>query len=144
MKTLNYLITLLCLAGLAMVANPLHAITVKATLIEASNEAAAPDERLKDYTPNLKRIFRYDSFRLIDSGSTEVGVPGAGAIGINGQQIKFNTAPAEKGRVRLSIDWRQGKRQIMQTTVSASSSSPTALGGPSTENGKLILVLEYE
>lgn len=144
MKTLNYLITLFCITGLAMVASPAHAITVKATLIEASNAAAAPDERLKDYTPNLKRIFRYKSFRLIDSGSTKVNVPGAGAIGVNGHQIKFNTEPSQQGRIRMAIDWRQGKRQLMQTTVSAARSTPTALGGPSTEGGKLILVLEYE
>lgn len=145
MKTLAYLLTLLSLIGMTMASAPkAQAITMQATLIEASNQAAQPDPHLKDYTPNLQRIFRYNSYRMISRNTTKCDVPGAGAISVAGHHIKFNTQPADGNRVRLAIDWVQGKKLLMKTTVTANRAQPTVLGGPSTDNGKLILVLEYE
>jgi len=118
-------------------------VRLKAVMILASNRVAPPDSRLQHLESKLRRVFGFQHYKHHGSGSTSVTLPGDSRIDLGGGHIlKLSAAKAEKNRVRVNVKWLRGKKSLLQTTVVMKKGSPTILGGPSHENGTLLIALQ--
>lgn len=113
-------------------------VSIKGTLILASNEGSGIDSAIKRYQPQLRRL-GFSSYRVIGGGETRIRVPGDGSINLGkgfATQIKASAAPGR--RIPVNIKWMEGRKTLIHT----SGSLPLVLGGPSYRNGHLILILD--
>lgn len=120
-----------------------ESITVKATLVAASQQEGQSDASLKGYLPGLKRSFNYKTFRKVSGPAVKLDVPGKATVSIGKDSLGLEASSAGAGQVRLGVDWRRGKKQILRTTVVAKKSKPAVFGGPTVDGEKMILLLEY-
>ncbi len=101
---------------------------VRALLVIASKQPGPADGRLASFEPTLRRILRFESFRLIGEGSTNLAVPGQSKIGLsNGHALEL-TSDGKPGH--LGVKWQSGGRSLMNTGLSLRPGIPAVLGGP--------------
>ena len=145
-RSIYFLATLF--AALALIASPkseAQQANVSATLIFASNQGNSFDPALKAYESNLKRLFKYSSYKSQGRSVAQINLPGNSTINLgSGHKLTLNAQAGDKGKIRLSARWSDGRRNLINTTINMSKGSPAILGGPSApaQNGNLILVLE--
>lgn len=129
MKTILRL-TLLLAAASALwgTARADHA-AVEALLITATNERGRTDAELAPYEATLKRILRFDTFRLIGSATTG---PGGGRVSLGAGHVLELEADADDGRtIHTKVRWTAGGRNVMNTGLVLRAGVPAVLGGPS-------------
>jgi len=147
MKTRSIYLLAALFATLALFASPkseAQQANVSATLILASSQGDGMDPALKAYESNLKRIFKYKSYKLQGRSGTKISLPGESSINLgSGHKLTLSAAASGGGKIRLSIRWSDGRRALINTTINMTKGVPTLLGGPSapSQNGNLILVL---
>lgn len=133
MKTIRLILLLASLAGLATFARAAESVTVRGLLIAASQEPGESDPRLSSYVANLKRIGRFESFRLLGDESATVPVPGSGTLGFGGQTVRLTTEGGG-GKAELRARWGSVDQQLVNST--------TVIIGPSTgRKGESYVVL---
>ena len=118
--------------------------SVSATLIFASSQGESIDPALKAYEGNLKRLFKYNSYRLQGRSNANLSIPGKSTISLGtGHRVELNAQPSDGSKVRLSVKWSDSRRMLLNTTFNQGRGKPLILGGPSapSQNGNLILVL---
>ena len=140
MKTIRLLVSLLALACLIPTARAANGVTVHGLLISASNESGESDQRLSAYVPNLKRILRFESFRLLGEDSASFGVPANGTLDLGGgHRVELTSESSDGKTVLLKVRWAAGNvrhEYVLQRGV------PTILGGPSTgKKGEMYAVI---
>ena len=147
MKTRSIYFLATLFAALALFASPdskAQQANISATLILASNQGDSFDPALKAFESNLKRLFKYTSYKLQGRSNARLSLPGDSTINIgSGHKLTLNAQAGDKGKVRLSVRWSDGRRNLISTTINMAKGSPAILGGPSApaQNGNLILVL---
>ncbi len=117
---------------------------VDATLIFASSQGESIDPALKAYEGNLKRLFKYSSYKLQGRSSANLGIPGKSTINLgSGHKVELSAQPSDGKKIRLSVKWSDSRRMLFNTTINQDRGKPLILGGPSapSQNGNLILVL---
>lgn len=134
----------LLLAGLLLVVSPLAAaerLDLTAMLVTASREPGPSDPRLKPYEATLRRILRFESFRLQGQGRAALAVPGEGQLSLgSGHQLRVETEPG--GGARVQVEWREGGRSLMRTGLVLRPGVPAVLGGPGTgQSGEVFAVI---
>lgn len=134
------LFALLVFAGLFVPAQA-SAAEFSALLVTASKSAGPSDARLKPYEATLKRILRFESFRLVGEGSTEINGSGKGRISLGGgHQLQLELAGANASRVDAT--WQQGDRALMKTGLTLRPGVPAVLGGPGTgKDGEVYAII---
>lgn len=133
MKTIRLILLLASLAGLATFARAAESVTVRGLLIAASQEPGESDPRLASYVANLKRIGRFESFRLLGDESATLPVPGTAALAFNGQTVRLATEGGGNKPV-LRAHWGSVNQQLVNST--------TVIIGPSTgRKGESYIVL---
>lgn len=107
---------------------------VRALLVIASNQPGGSDSRLSAYEPTLRRILRFESYRLVGEGSASVAPAGKASIRLGqGHSLALENQRADgRGGSRLQLGWQQGGRSLMNTGVALRPGVPAVLGGPST------------
>ena len=106
---------------------------VRALLVTASKEAGTSDPSLAEFEPTLRRILRFESFRLAGEGSAAVSTPGQANIGLSrGQALAITAEKSDARGVHLRIDWQDKGRSLMTTGLVLRPGVPAVLGGPST------------
>lgn len=118
--------------------------SVNATLIFASSQGESIDPALKAYEGNLKRLFKYSSYKLQGRSSTNLNIPGKSTISLgSGHKVELSAQPSDGKKIRLSVKWSDSRRMLFNTTINQDRGKPLILGGPSapSQNGNLILVL---
>lgn len=108
---------------------------VRALLVLASNEKGASDGRLAAYEPTLRRILRFESYKLVGEGAAALS--GAGKTGVKlgrGHVVELEPEKPEGKGVRLKVNWLDGGRSLMNTGLALRPGVPAVLGGPA--NGK--------
>src|SRR3954470_7469419 len=106
---------------------------VRALLVIASGKKGESDARLSAYEPTLRRMLRFDSYRLAGEGSGDVTSSGKTSVNLGrGHSLALEKQKTEKGGIRLQISWEEGGRMLMNTGVSPQPGVPIVLGGPST------------
>lgn len=137
---MSKLIPLLLLALLAPAAG--LAATFEAILVVASKQAGPSDPRLAPYEANLKRILRFESFRLAGQGETDIDIPGTGTINLgSGQSLALTAGGDPKAGTRVQIKWRQGQRLLMDTGLVLRPGVPAVLGGPAKDKQAVYAVI---
>jgi hypothetical protein len=123
MKTIRLILLLASLAGLATFALAADGVSVRGLLIAASQEPGESDPRLASYVANLKRIGRFESFRLLGDDSASLSVPGNAELSFGGQSVRLTTEGGG-GRAVLRARWGSVDQQLVNST--------TMIVGPST------------
>lgn len=129
---LMFLAVLLAVPRLAAAADggPAH---VRALLVVASNQRGETDGRLSAYEPTLRRLLRFESYRLAAEGSANVASSGKASVNLaRGHSLELSLEKSEGKTVRLQVAWRDGGRSLMNTGLVLQPGVPAVLGGPST------------
>lgn len=136
---LMFLATLLVLPRFAVAADGGHT-RVRALLVVASNQKGESDASISAYVPTLRRILRFESFRLAGEGSADVPAPGKAAVNLgSGHSLDLESA-AKGGSLR--VNWKQGGRSLMNTGLSLNAGVPAVLGGrPADKEGEVWTVI---
>lgn len=117
--------------GTAGAAEGAHA-NVRALLVIASNQHGASDTRLADYEPTLRRILRFESYRLAGEGSAHLAVPGSAGVSLGrGHALELGCEASDAKGVHLRVRWQDGSRSLMNTGLVLRPGVPAVLGGPS-------------
>ncbi|HRE81022.1 MAG TPA: hypothetical protein PLN52_08235 [Opitutaceae bacterium] len=136
---LTFLLLTVAIFGGFVLPNRAEAAQFSALLVTASKSPGPSDSRLKPYEATLRRILRFESFRLVGQGSTELNVPGKGRISLGGgHHLQLD---ATEGN-RVDAVWLQGDRTLMRTGLSLRGGVPAVLGGPGTgKDGEVYAVI---
>lgn len=109
---------------------------VRALLViasKSSGERGRSDDRLAEYEPTLRRILRFESFRLAGEGSANVPPTGRAIARLaRGHLLELEQQPSDRGGIQLRVRWQEGARVLMGTVLSFQPGVPVVLGGPST------------
>ncbi len=137
MKTIRLILLLASLAGLALFARAAESVHVRGILIAASSEPGESDPRLSAYVPNLKRILRSESFRMLGEDSASLGVPASDNLSVGGQTVQLSTESADGKTVLLRARWGS----VRQDYVVQRGGGTTLLIGPAGRKGEVQAVL---
>ncbi|HRE05845.1 MAG TPA: hypothetical protein PKX00_09570 [Opitutaceae bacterium] len=112
------------------------AIELSALLVSASKEPGASDPRLKPYEATLRRILRFESFKLVGQGQTSLQPPGKGNVSLGaGHSLQIEAESNAGGSERVQVSWQQGGRTLMRSGLVLRPGVPAVLGGPGTGEG---------
>jgi hypothetical protein len=121
---------------------------VRALLVIASSQKGESDARLSAYEPTMRRVLRFESYRLVGEGSANLASPGKASVNLGrGHSLALETPKSEGGgAVRLQVTWQEGSRSLMNMGLVLLPGKPAVLGGPSSgkegEVWAVILVAE--
>jgi len=129
------------------VASESRTSSVRAILIVASNQVGESDARLASYEPTLRRILRFESYRLVGEDSSRIAVPGRGRISLgNGHSVDLDLEPGEGRSLRARVRWAGNNRTLINLGHTLAPGRPAVLAGPSTGKGDevwgVIIVVE--
>ena len=134
MKTIRLVLFLGLLASLSVVGAPARGgerTTIQAILVSASNDKGATDRRLAAYEPTLRRILRFESYRVLGEGSAAIAVPAKGTVSLgNGHRLELETEAADGKSIRVRVNWTVGRDSLMNTALALRPGVPAVLGGP--------------
>jgi hypothetical protein len=117
-------------------------VSIKGTMILASNSPGKSDPRLRPYESKLRRLFKFEQYRFLGEGQSMVAIPGETSLSLGGGfRLEVQASAAGKGRIRAQVGWTRGKTRLIRTTVVMQKGTPTILGGPAHEGGNLIVIL---
>ena len=133
MKTIRLILLLAGFAGLLSLGRAADGVTVRGLLIAASQEPGESDPRLGSYVAHLKRIGRFESFRLLGEDSATIAVPGNGTLSMGGQTVQLTTE-GEGGKSELRARWGSVNQQIVNSTT-------VIIGGSTGRKGEAYVVL---
>ncbi len=138
----------LCLAlfmGISLCATQAEAakVSLRGTMILASNEKGPNDPKVKRFEGKLRRLFKFGHYRHYGAGGTSIDMPGKASFSLgNGFRMQVEVSPAAKNKIRTGVRWTKGKTTLINTVLVMQKGVPTVLGGPSHEGGNLIVILE--
>ncbi len=131
-----YLLLVALVAGLAGARAADGHGTVRAMLVLASNQKGATDGRLADYEPTLRRILRFESYKLVGEGAAALGGAGRGSVKLGrGHTLELAAEKSDGKGVRLKVNWQDGGRSLMNTGLVLRPGVPAVLGGPASGKG---------
>lgn len=142
-----FVISLLAIACLLSTAAGSRAepVTIQATLILASNDAAPLDSRLDKIEYKLRRIFGFEYYRHYGQGAAVLNLPGQSTVDLgHGFRLSISTDSSKDDKIRTSVQWYRGDEMVLNTTVGMKRGVPVILGGISHEGGTLIVTLVAE
>lgn len=103
---------------------------VRALLVIASKQPGDSDRRLAFYEPTLRRILRFESFRLAGEGRADLAATGKATINLgHGHALEI---VSEGGASHFTINWMVDQQTLMNTGLTLRPGVPAVLGGPST------------
>jgi hypothetical protein len=149
MKITTLLLATACLLGLvspsplsaAPTAAPATSTTVKALLVIASKSAGKTDPRLAAYEDTLRRVLRFESFRLVGQNSADISIPGTQSLPLGDEQrLEIKTESSETNR-RLQVSWFEGQTSHMKTGLVLRPGTPAVLGGPAHGEGEVYAII---
>ncbi len=117
-------------------------LSIKGVMILASNDSTETDPSLRAYEKNLRRLFRFKSYKRYGSGNTRLNLPGKSTMSMGrGHQVEVDAKPINQQKSRISIRWLRDGRSQINTTLVMTRGKPAVLGGPSVKGGNLILII---
>jgi len=134
LKLLTTLLLAALFIGSRAAAPAAEAGHVRAFLVLASNERGASDARLAPYEPTLRRILRFESYKLAGEGSASLAGGKAGVKLGRGHSLDLEPEKSDGKGVRLKVNWQDSGRSLMNTGLVLRPGVPAVLGGPA--NGK--------
>lgn len=134
LKLLNYILlaaALVLAVRMPVVAAEGGRASVRAILVLASNQKGGSDARLSAYEPTLRRILRFESYKLAGEGSAAVAGGGKSSVRLGrGHSLELEAEKGDGKGVRLKVNWQDGGRSLMNTGLVLRPGVPAVLGGP--------------
>jgi hypothetical protein len=116
-------------------------VSFQATLILASQDPAPLDPRLDRITYKLRRIFKFEYYRLLGEGEGSVALPGELSVAMGeGHRLQIR-AEGKDGGTRAEVRWFKGDTPMLSTAATVKGDAPVILGGVPHEGGTLIVTL---
>ena len=133
MKTICLALCFAALCGLTLPVCAAERTSLQGILISASNEAGQTDRRLAEYEPTLRKILRFESYRLLGEDSTSLSMPATGSLSLgDGHQLEVSRESSDGKSIHVKVRWTAGGRTLMNTGLVLRPGVPAVLGGPST------------
>jgi hypothetical protein len=128
--------------GLLLAGWTAQAAEIEVRLVRASNQSEAPDEKLKDLEPKLRKVFgfrRYEQIGLKQEKLSEEGrvsiYPGEGFT------VFVQSMSLAPDRHQLEVELFSGKASVLKTTARFPENSTVFIRGPEIGSGLIIVVL---
>ena len=107
-------------------------LNIRALLVIASNQGGKSDPALSRYEPTLRRILRFDTYKLAGQGSARIGEGGGSITLARGHSLELEAEKSGGRGARIRANWEAGGRSLMNTGLVLRPGVPAVLGGPST------------
>ena len=118
-------------------------VSLRATMILASNEKGPNDAKVKRFAGKLRRLFNFTHYRLYGEGSAAIEMPGEASFSLGHSfRMEVKVSLAAKNKIRAGVRWMKGKTTLINTVLVMQKGAPAILGGPSHQGGNLIVILE--
>ncbi len=139
-RIVSLLAVLLLAAGAA--ASPEPPVSVDLGIAVASNEGSQIDPQLANLRAKLKAMFDYTSYRMLDRQKRTLAVGETGDFALpGGRSMRVTPVPSARNKVRLAVQLMEGQRNLLTTTLGLSRGGLVLVGGPSYQNGVMILII---
>ena len=129
-----------------LVSTPLYAeesVIAKVTVIVASNQGSDFDLENDAFRDQLIQIFSYKSYKQVKEYSIHLEKVKREVLSIPGDyEFVMAYRGQDQGKVRIGALIQKGGRKFLNTEVTIIGTGPIFLGGPPTESGDLLLVIE--
>lgn len=144
MKPLLLIILMALCSGLPAQAEEGSA-RVQVILVQASNSDGGVDRSLREYAGNLERLFRFKSYRQSSRQTLRLNVPGEGSVSLaGGQTLTIRSDGGSRGGLKAEISWKRGSKSLLHTRINLRPGSPAVLGGPRSQDGTWLLILQLK
>lgn len=138
-----FLVVLLFTGAALSAAEP--PVSIDVGVVVASNEGARMDPALASIKAKLQSMFNYSSYRMLDRMKKPLAVGETGEFALPGNRsMRVTPAPASGPKVRLAVQVMEGHRNLLSTTLGLSRGGMVLVGGPSYQNGVMILIISAE
>lgn len=127
--------------ALSLLASVAHAetVSVRATLILASNDGKGVDSSLRQHERAL-RVFPFDSFKRIGNGQVQLSPKESKTVSFgNGQTVTISYHAMEGNQYRITTNLKQGSKTLVKTTVLANKGKPNYQGANNSDGSVPIL-----
>lgn len=120
-------------------ANASGSIRSNIRVIHASSDTPYIDPGLRDLAKQLQSVFKYTSYRLIDSKDMTISYNNTGTISLPGDRI-LEVIPAGMSgdRIKFTILIFKNGSQVFSTQILLKNGSSVTIGGPDFNNGYLL------
>lgn len=106
--------------------------SIEGLLISASNARGETDARLAPYEATLRRVLRFESFKLLGDASTALSPGNTRTLTLgHGHEVEIEASDADGKSIRVKVRWSANGRPLMNTGLSLRPGVPAVLGGPS-------------
>jgi len=121
------------------------AVTVDIGSVYASNQGSSVDPALGNIREKLRSMFNYSSYKMLDRKRRALTVGETEDFELPGRRsMSVTPLPAKANKVRLSVQVREGGRNLLTTTLGLSRGGMVLVGGPAHEAGVLILIISAD
>jgi len=128
-----------------VVASPDAPVAVDVGVVVASNTGTTLDPALSSIRDKLQSMFNYTSYRMVDRLRRTLSVGETGDFGLPGNRsMRATPVPAKGNKVRLAVQIMEGDRNLLSTTIGLTRGGMVLVGGPSYQEGVLILIISAE
>jgi hypothetical protein len=135
-------ITLICLIFFCLFTHPLFAASNVRTvvkIIHASTGSDHVDSNLNSIISELKSVFKYTSYRLLNNQQLTQQFNQEGRISLPGNRtLAITPADMTGKRIKYQIAIQRGNKSIFQTQVLLKNNNSITIGGPQHEDGVLL------
>lgn len=108
-------------------------------VIHASTDSHHIDPGLKGLTSELKSVFKYTSYQLLNDQKMALRFNQKGRVNLPGKRTLIVVPSDMKGkRIRYQINIWKNKHSIFQTQVLLKNNDSITIGGPQYKNGTLL------
>ncbi len=146
------LLTLLVLVAVAAAAEAQQVVRFGTRVVLASDAPppagarglapAEPDERLDNFLPKLRQLFRYKEYTSLERYRAEVPVGSTQRWPVPGdRQLEITPEALAKGAVKFQVRLTRGSVTEVNTHIQAQTGNPAVIGGPKHEGGVLIIIV---
>ena len=142
MRIIPTILALALAAGfLPLTCQAADSTSVHALLISASNQKGGSDPKLAGYESTLRRNLPFDTFRLTGEGSTSIASGGSSSLALGrGHRLELQSEKGGGG-IRLKVQWMNGNKVVMNTTLTLQPGVPAVLGRRGGDEGEVPVVL---
>ncbi len=108
-------------------------------VIHASTGSKHADPSLNKIISELKSVFKYTSYRLLNNQRLNLGFNQVGRVALPGKRTLFVIPSNMNGkRIQYQINIQENNHPIFQTQVLLKNNSSITIGGPQFNNGILL------
>ena len=94
----------------------------------------------------LKRLFKFNSYRKVSNSRVELRVPGRANAHLGGQggNLAITSDSIQGNAIRADLNWTRGSKKLLHTKLQLRKGTPAVLGGPRSADGSYLLLVVWK